>query len=94
MKNESRSYKVHIFGEEYNLVSDEREEHVIKAASLVDDAMQAIAQNVETIDAKKSAVLAALQMASVSLHTEHELQKHKTAEKDFVTRMLNKIASL
>ncbi len=94
MKNESRSYKVYIFGEEYNLVSDEREEHVIKAASLVDDAMQTIAQNVETIDAKKSAVLTALQMASVFLHTEHELQKHKIAEKDFVTRVLNQIASL
>jgi Cell division protein ZapA. len=94
MKNESISYKVNIAGEEYNLISDEREEHVMQAASLVDSAVQAITQNMVTIDAKKAAILTALQMASTVLHTEQELQKYKIIENDFVTRMLNQMASL
>lgn len=60
----AKKYKVTIFGDSYGLVTDEAEEHIVQAASLVDAHMTEIASRIESVDGKKLAVLAALQIAS------------------------------
>lgn len=60
----AKKYKVTIFGDSYGLVTDEPEEHVMQTASMVDAHMTEIANRLESVDSKKLAVLAALQIAS------------------------------
>lgn len=79
MKNEAKPYKVLIFGDQYNLVSDESEDVVSRSASLVDLHMREIAQKLPSLDEKKVAVLSALRLASqlVSSQLEYESNKNK-----------------
>jgi cell division protein ZapA (FtsZ GTPase activity inhibitor) len=58
-----KTVHVTIFDETYSLVTDEQEEHLSKAALMVDQQMQEIAQAGFT-DTRKIAVLVALQLAS------------------------------
>jgi cell division protein ZapA (FtsZ GTPase activity inhibitor) len=80
MKREAKSYKVSILGEQYSLVSDEPEGHVMQSALMVDSLLREIAEKSGSADTKKVAVLAALQLASrlvyAQIHIEREnLQK-------------------
>ena len=73
MKNEKKSYRVQIFGDEYTVISDEPENQVIQAATLIDSLMHEIIQNAQLTDPKKIAVLAALRVASKLLDCEQSL---------------------
>ena len=70
MINEKKSYKVHIFEEQYILSSDEPENLVIQAAHMVDKAMKEISNYYAIADTKKIAVLAALRIAIALLDCE------------------------
>ncbi len=74
MKNEKKNYRVQIFGDEYTVISDESENQVIQAATLIDSLMHEIIQNAQLTDPKKIAVLAALRIASKLLDCEQSLE--------------------
>ena len=94
MKNESRSCKINIFGDEYALKSDETSEHMAQAASMIDVTMRDIDQKISIGDAKKIAVLAALRIASKLLHLQEEIELNKQREADLVSRIESDISSL
>jgi cell division protein ZapA (FtsZ GTPase activity inhibitor) len=94
MKNERRSYKVTIFGDEYALMSDELEEHMAQAASLVDVAMREIDQSARIGNSKKVAVLAAMRIASKLLHLQRDVEKNKQREYELASRIEEDILSL
>jgi len=75
MMNEKKSYKVHIFEEQYILVSDDSEETVVQAADMVDKYMKEISQQSVITDPKKIAVLAALRIANKLLGCESLFSK-------------------
>ena len=64
MNKEKKKLSVEIFGDQYMLISDEKEEHILHAAGLVDTIMNEIAQKTNMGDAKRVAVLVALRLAS------------------------------
>lgn len=70
----AQQYKVMIFGDQYSLLSDESQEHMNIAASLVDNLMKEIAGKATSADTKKIAILTALQIASKLLKAETALQ--------------------
>jgi cell division protein ZapA (FtsZ GTPase activity inhibitor) len=94
MKNERRSYKVTIFGDEYALMSDELEEHMAQAASLVDVAMREIDQSARIGNSKKVAVLAAMRIASKLLHLQRDVEKNRQREYELASRIEEDILSL
>lgn len=73
MMDSVNRHKVSVFGESYNLVSDEAGEHVLQAGALVDSLMREIAEKSQSTDVKKIAVLAALKYASTTIHLKHQL---------------------
>jgi cell division protein ZapA len=84
MKNEAKSYKVLIFGDHYNLVSDEPEDIVSRSASLVDLHMREIAHKLPTLDEKKVAVLSAVRLASQLLSSQLECESNKNKQEALV----------
>ena len=74
-KNEKKSYKVEIFGDQYTLVSDEVESNLIQSAKLIDELMHRISQDYHITDPKKIAVLTALRIAHKSIILEEELDR-------------------
>ena len=72
MMNEKKSYKVQIFEEHYVLSSNEPEALVMKAAEMVNASMKEISHHFSIADVKKIAVLSALRIANLALHSEHE----------------------
>lgn len=72
-----KQYKVTIFGDHYSLMSDESDESILKAASMVDAMMKEIADKSKIQDGKKVAVLAALRVASVLTKLESEREAEK-----------------
>lgn len=74
-KHEKKNYKIQIFGDQYTLVSDEAEAHLIQSANLIDELMQTISQNYHITSPKKIAVLAALRIAYKSIILEGELDR-------------------
>ena len=74
-KNEKKNYKIQIFGDQYTLVSDEAEGHLIQSAKLIDKLMQTISQDYHITNPKKIAVLAALRIAHKSIILEGELDR-------------------
>lgn len=80
MINKNKQCKVHIFGDEYSLISNESEEHVKAAAHMVDLLMREIASKGSVHQDKKVSVLAALQLASKALLLEKELADKKLQE--------------
>jgi cell division protein ZapA (FtsZ GTPase activity inhibitor) len=74
MKLEKKHYKVQVGGIAYMLISDESEEFVQKAASLVDEAIRDIVQGSGNgKDLRQVATLAALRFASRSLVLEEQM---------------------
>jgi len=84
MMDKTKSCKVHIFGDEYALVSAEPEEHVLHAARLVDSLMKEIAGKAPLSGEKRIAVLAALRMASTVLQRESEIAEQRLQEQSLV----------
>jgi cell division protein ZapA (FtsZ GTPase activity inhibitor) len=92
MMNEKKSYKVHIFEEQYVLSSNEPEAIVLKAAEVVDLAMKEISHHFAITDTKKIAVLSALRIASMLLQYECEYSNREqriAALKNYIDQELS-----
>ncbi len=94
MNTETKRYNVIIRDQEYNIISDELEEHVKKAAVLVDELMRSLDPDSTFIDQHKLAVLSALQMASQLLQAEEQLALCKEREDALVTWTKDQVAAL
>lgn len=75
MKRDVESYRVVILGDEYTIMSDEPEEHIIKAANYTHALMQEIVQKAPYALPKTVAVLAALRLASKVINAEERTKK-------------------
>lgn len=84
MSDMSQNLKIHIFGEEYSLVSDESHEHIEKAAMLVDAYMREIAEKGTLANEKKIAILGALRLASKLVQLESTIQQCNKKEQDLI----------
>ncbi len=72
-----KAYQLEIFGDNYSLVSDESEGHVISAAQLVDKYMKEIADKATIKNQQRIAVLAAVRIASILLYKEAALEEQR-----------------
>ncbi len=77
MESGLKKYRAHIFGDTYPIVSDEKETLILEAVKIVDSAMREIADTSQAVDTKKIAVLAALKIATRSLHVEAIMEQEK-----------------
>jgi cell division protein ZapA len=94
MKTNTETYKVLINGDEFNLVSDETEAHVLKAAERVNAIIKELSAGMSHVDKRKVAVLAALQLASELQHAKNDREKRKQQENSLVAYVDHTIASL
>lgn len=93
-EKEAKSYKVSILGDQYSLMSDEPEEHVIQSALMVDSLLREIAGKSGSVDIKKNAVLAALQLASRLLYTQIRLEQDNLQRKALSLRINQELSNL
>lgn len=86
-----KKYKARIFGDIYTLVSDEEDAFVLQVVSKVDSLMKMYAAKPGVVlDAKKIAVLVALQVTEELLASQYQMQnEHLQIEK--ITQLLNNI---
>ena len=77
MKCDVESYRVIILGDEYTIVSDESEEHIIKAANYTHALMQEIVQKAPYALPKTVAVLAALRLEGKVINAEEKAKKRE-----------------
>ena len=77
MNKEKKKYTVTIFGDQYVLVSDEVQEHVMRVAALVDSLMNQISEGAKITDPKKIAVLTSLQIADKLISLEEKEKREK-----------------
>lgn len=73
--SELKKYKVSINGESYFLVGNEADDVVIKAASIIGNSMQSLAQANLQMDSKQIAVLVALKLAVNMLNQQENSAK-------------------
>jgi len=71
----SRSYKVVIYNQTYNLRSDHDEEYIKQLAEHVDRRMNEIASATMTVDSLRVAILAALQIADELYQARREVEE-------------------
>lgn len=90
----TKSYKVVINNEEYNLVSDEGEARVAEAAKMVDTIIQQLSKQAPSLDKRKIAVLAALQIASTVLQHQDVIAQRSQLEDNLVSLIDSKLLSL
>jgi cell division protein ZapA (FtsZ GTPase activity inhibitor) len=86
--------KVSILGQEYCLVTNESEEHIARAAQVVDSMMREIAHGAARVDEKKSAVLTALRIASKLLKGEDNLRALEVAMCAIEEKQKNLVADI
>ncbi len=87
MNKEKKNIKLNIFDIEFNLISDESEQHLACAANMIDQIMRDIASNLVRPDKNKVATLAALQIASELIKNKEELELERQREKALVAQL-------
>lgn len=87
MMYEKKRYIVRILGDDYTIISDEPDNHVMASAKQVDDLMADIITKVPSASIQKVAVLAALRIASDLLHT----QTHRKESDSKIEACIEKI---
>lgn len=93
MKTNTNTYKVLINGDEYQLVSDEAEAHVLKSAEKVNEIIEQLSAG-SNANKKMVAIVAALQLASEVLRLQEDKEKRQQHEKDLTALIDRSIASL
>jgi cell division protein ZapA len=91
---QSKGTQVQIFGQVYHLRGSEDPEYARRVARLVDDRMNAIANQMATVDSFRVAVLAALHVADeyLRLQDQHDRYKDQVAAKsDRMVSMLDEL---
>ncbi len=92
MTAKPKTFKASIFGEVYSFITDEPEQQLQQAASMVDLLMREIAEKSNLVDSKRLAVLVALRMASRMVDLESQIAKrHQENERliDLIDRELS-----
>lgn len=89
-----KQYKVTIFGDQYTLVSDESEGHILQAAALIDKLMKEVAEKMKSSDSKKISVIVALRLASTTLNLESELDAQRVHREKLIGRIEQELLSL
>jgi cell division protein ZapA len=74
----NKGTQVQIFGQVYHLRGSEDAEYARRVARLVDDRMNAIADQMATVDSFRVAVLAALHIADEYLRLKEQHDRYKT----------------
>jgi len=87
MERDTHKYTVEVFGEHYQLVSDETHEHLAQVSARVDTLMRDIARKMDSAEVKKVAVLAALQLASALVYFEREKDKRARESQELRARI-------
>lgn len=82
--NATKKYSLRVFDDEYTILTDEPEEHVMRVAQHVDSIMNDIAQKSDGAHPKKVAVLAALKIASTMFNVESDLNKQNKQQEQLV----------
>jgi len=77
INNQLKKYKVSICKENYFLISDESEEHIIQSIELLNNYLKNITDKIPNLELKKVAILAAIQFASKLLKSTQELDHIK-----------------
>jgi len=67
--------KVQIFGQDYQIASDEERDFVLSVAQLVDERMRQVAQSSSSASTLNVAVLTALNLAGDYLRAKRDLQR-------------------
>lgn len=91
MMSEKKRYVVQIYGQEYTLVSDETQEHVLKSAYLVDEAIRSIANASSRVDIQKAAVLTAVRLAGDLLNVQQELHTIELRQETLVQHIAQEL---
>ncbi len=94
MINTKKSYKVTIFGDQYTLVSDDSEQHILHISEMVDSIMKEVAQKTKLSDAKKFAVYAALQLASKLATMETTSKMNMQAQEELLNKIEQELLKL
>jgi cell division protein ZapA (FtsZ GTPase activity inhibitor) len=85
---ESKKYKVVIGGEQYTIISDEPEGHIMKAVSLVDSLLvQNFPATLSLVDQRKHVVLAALTLASKLIATQIAFEQVRSTKEELLKRI-------
>src|SRR5947209_8700483 len=74
IEKKAQGCKVRILDEEYCLVTNESEQHIVESAQLVDSMLREIMQGSARADEKKIAIVTALRIASRALKSEEEMR--------------------
>lgn len=85
MSNEAKKYTFTILGQTYTVITDETEEHVLRAVSLINSSMKEIAEKGKSLDMRQVAVLVALQYASKLLVKETMLENITKSELEIIS---------
>lgn len=93
MNKETKKYTVNIFGDQYVLVSNEPQDHIMTVAATVDALMRDIAETSNLSDGKKVAVLAALQITDKVVALETAAQREKIRHEALSTLIENECSS-
>lgn len=75
MNTQVQKFNVAVFGETYHLATDESQEFVLEAAASIDQLMRQIARESGILDARRIAVLAALQVAFQAQQMKEQLEQ-------------------
>jgi cell division protein ZapA (FtsZ GTPase activity inhibitor) len=89
-----RNHTVTIFGDQYNLVTDEPESYIYHAAQEVDRSMRSIAEKSTRADIKKVAVLVALQAMCKLVALENAQKDEKLQCKELINSIDRQLSSI
>jgi cell division protein ZapA (FtsZ GTPase activity inhibitor) len=84
---EKKRYTVQILDDEYTLVSDEAESHVVLSAKKVDSAMRELTEVLQNVEPKKIAVLTALRIASELINSQESVEAIERKEATLIDRI-------
>lgn len=91
--NSAKKYSLRIFDDDYTILSDEAEAHVVQLAQQVDNIMNDIARKSGGMDPKRIAVLAALKIASSLFALESEFKGYEKHHQRLVDLIEQQIAN-
>ena len=90
--NDIDKYTVSLFGESYQIVSDENEEHLVETSQRVDQMMQDVSRESGITDYRRVAVLAALQLASNVQKLEQQIDDYDSKGQQLVEHIEREMA--
>lgn len=87
MKNDQVQYKVNIFDEQYTLISDESRQHIVDSAQKVDELIKKIITKSSSVDVRRAAVFASLQVMSELIKLQAEVEKKVFKQDQLLSRI-------